>query len=114
VTTFDDGPARGAHLNLGRLPFFLRVTRDRKTGAIDALNEAADKPRETEELFVYMLTHEPGRAFIDGSKFRGLVSCGNYRLTAQQPTDAEMRDPDAWHRWCVSRPEFPPAWAKQP
>ena len=113
MTTFDDGPARGKCLTLGRLPFFLRVTRDRK-GVIDALNESTDTPRADEQLFAYMLTHEPGRAFIDGAKFRGLVSCGNYRLVSDQPTDAEMRDETAWHRWCVARPEFPPAWAKKP
>ncbi len=114
MTTFEDGPAKGQTLNLGRVPFFLRVVRARLGTAVDALNEPNDTPHAHEEIFAYMLTREPGRAFVDGSKFRGLMSCANYRLVAEQPTDAVMRDAAAWAQWCAGRSEFPPAWAKKP
>jgi len=53
VITLLDGPAAGAKLALHRAPVFLRVVIDRATGAVDALDQLDDTPRDGEDVHVY-------------------------------------------------------------
>ena len=100
MTTFEDGPAKGQHLTLRRTPLLLRVTEC--DGNWDALNELVDRPAANEKLHAYVLKSNYGSAFIDGTKFRGRVEIASYRhIATGAPSNAEMRDEDLWHMWCV-------------
>lgn len=116
-TTFEDGPARGARLSLGRSPILLRVVIDR-TGTVDALDQVDDTPRPGEAIHVYVLAEKPGVCHIDYRDTQGRRrgewrSTGTYHLAPIQPEDAVLRDTARWQAWC--RHNFPvlaPDWAR--
>lgn len=103
MTTFEDGPAKGQTLSLARAPLFLRVVHDNAATSQhgwDALDQAEDSPRERESIHVYLLAHRPGHVHINrGRKGSGWYAIASYRLYAQQPDDATMRDSGRWSVW---------------
>ena len=105
MTTFEDGPAKGQCLMLQRTPVLMRVTEEISPESgkhkFDALYELHDRPAPHENLYAYTIAQFRGYAFIDGAKFHGRCAMASYKLTATQPTDAEMRDDTLWHNWCV-------------
>lgn len=105
MTTFEDGPAKGQTLMLQRAPRFLRVTQHGAT--FDALDLMGDVPKPEEKLFVYEIVGEPGRIHINRSGGRGgFFSTGHYRFVSPQPADADMRNFEAWCRWCHRQAEL--------
>ena len=87
---------------LRRAPLFLRVVMD-AGGAIDALDQLTDEPRETEAIHVYRKV--PGSvsrviACTRGRGCREFVSA-DYRLHETQPTDYQARDQTRWAEWCA-------------
>jgi hypothetical protein len=103
MTSFLDGPAKGQHLLLQRAPQFLRVTTDGQDW--DALDVPTDTPLPTEHLYVYKRSDFKGTCHINRGKGRsGFYAIADYRLWEPQPTDAEMRNPEAWRLWCETRP----------
>lgn len=98
MTRFVDGPAKGQLLLLKRAPLFLRVVLA-PDGKWDALDQLEDKPAPEEKLFAYEITAPPGWCFMDGPKCRGRYASAEYRLVAQQPMDAWMRDETTWPSW---------------
>lgn len=107
MTRFLDGPAGGRVLSLRRAPHFLRVTRDKITGELDALDQLQDQPRASEELICYVLASRPVSVFIRPG---GLRMLANYQVRLPQPTDADMRATPAWRAWCEANrpPEMSP------
>lgn len=98
MTTFQDGPAAGQKLMLKRAVMFLRVTYE--SGKWDALDQLTDKAKETEELFAYRIVGVPGHCHIRASGGRsGFYVMATYKLVEPQPTDAQMRDNEAWSKW---------------
>lgn len=100
MTTFEDGPARGQHLGLRRAPFVIRVTE--KDGAFDALDQADDEPFPGEKLFAYVQVGYPTVCHMRIAKpgRSGFYAIATYRLIDPQPVDAEMRENEAWTKWC--------------
>jgi hypothetical protein len=104
MTHFEDGPAKGQILTLGRSPVFLRVVE--KDGTWDALDQVDDKPAVGERVHVYRLHGSTGTAFIDGRdprtgrRFGRAVSIANYRLHTNQPGDEVTRSVSNWRAWC--------------
>jgi hypothetical protein len=115
VTTFEDGPARGQTLELKRAPRFLRVCRAPDL-TFDALDLMEDTPKPEETLIAYERTEGRTVGFIDyGGKDRhksGPFTSCRYRMIAEQPDDAVMRDGARWRQWCVDRSENGPAPSK--
>lgn len=108
-----DGPAAGVSLGLRRVPIFLRVVMDRRTGRVDALDQLADEPLPGEAVHVYQGV--PGtmtalRADIivcvrgaDGMQ-RAATGSGDYRH--RPDVDGEsVRSTTAWRAWCLAQPE---------
>lgn len=103
MSTFLDGPARGRNLTLRRAPIFLRVV-FAPGGAVDALDQLDDEPREDEAIVVYRRVSTPTVMFIDTWQADGTLTgrryeSADYRLV---PTDDNetVRDRDAWRAWC--------------
>lgn len=99
---FLDGIAQGKHLNLARIPQFLRVVIDEKTRDVDALDQLDDQIREGEYAIVYEL--DPERTSVIYCS-RG---CGcrheehaNYRQYATQPSQEILRDNERWAAWAA-------------
>lgn len=108
VTRFTDGPARGRWLTLARAPQFLRVTRDARTGKFDALDQLADEPLSSEEVWVYVSEGEAASVHIDyrdaDGRRRGRTErLHEYRLCADQPDEETLRDTQKWRAWCVAQ-----------
>lgn len=105
MTTFEDGPAKGQKLMLRNAPQFLRVVVE--NGKFDALDQHNDMPRQTEALYAYELTAQPGLVHINGGKGRhGFYPVANYRLVKLQPTDAQMRNRGEWILWCSHQMKY--------
>lgn len=106
MTKFIGGIADGKVLSLGRAPRFLRVTRDEKTGKIDALDQRDDEPFDEEAIFVYQCKSTCGGAFVDGrnpktgKRVGGYQVIATYEIYAEQPVDKVARDNGAWQQWC--------------
>jgi hypothetical protein len=99
MTRFQDGPAKGQTLMLNRAPRFLRVVE--KGGKFDALDQLDDKPEAGEKIYAYEIVGEPGSIHINrGGGRGGFYTMGEYKLVAEQPTDAQMRTLQAWRGWC--------------
>jgi hypothetical protein len=104
---FLDGPAAGTILQLKRAPLYLRVVIDPR-GTVDALDQLDDTPETKEAVWVYRLVapanwyhlHCGGRR-PNGS---GFYQQAEYRLHAEQPTDAVLRRTEAWQTWCYAQP----------
>ena len=99
---FLDGPAAGAALSLRRAPIFLRVVIDRRTKAVDALDQLSDTPEPTEAIYVYRRSAYVGSAIVC-SRGRGggcrSEQVAEYSLHPEQPEDAVMRDEKRWGEW---------------
>lgn len=108
MTTFLDGPAKGQILMCQRAPLFLRVTfvpQRIDPNPWDALDLIEDAPREGEVLYAYKLQGEAGACFMDwrgkdGRRKGGRFATGSYFFCDPQPTDAQMRETEAWQHWC--------------
>lgn len=103
MVRFLDGPADGQALDLRRAPVVLRVVRDRRTGAWDALDQLTDQPKPTEEIFVYRLAEEPTYMHLKCARRSqsGFRCMANYRHWPQQPADDQLRTDSAFNRWCL-------------
>ena len=110
---FLDGPAAGRSLGLRRVPLFLRVTIDRRSGRVDALDQLDDVPMPGEAVHVYQGDRETLMALpqdwiicvrtADGMG-RAATGSGDYRH--RPDVDGEqLRDTGAWRAWCRAQPE---------
>lgn len=101
MTTFDDGPAKGKHLNLRRAVHFLRVVKA-PNGDIDALDQLGDTARPEETIYAYEISEAPSWCHIRSGKkgASGFYAIARYHLFKDQPTDEVMRDNNAWSDWC--------------
>lgn len=101
MTTFLDGPAMGQNLVLKRAPSFLRVVHNRVSGIYDALDIPEDEAGPNEDVYVYVLSQEPGRCHVlkrpTGS---GWYIIAQYKLCPEQPLS--VRDNNVWHEWVMS------------
>jgi hypothetical protein len=73
-------------------------------GKFDALDQLEDEPEKTEQLFVYILRGEVGRAFIDGTDKNGrrtgwMTMIADYYFFPDQPADEAMRVTKNWRAW---------------
>lgn len=104
MTKFNDGPAAGVTLMLKRNPKYLRVVRGIDPASkFDALDQPHDTPEPHEIIFAYEMAKQIGAAFIDGPKCRGCYPVSEYKLCANQPTDAQMRSQEQWVQWCEAQ-----------
>jgi len=104
MTTFEDGPAKGARLSLSRSPLLMRVVYT-DAGEVDALDKLEDEPREGESIRVYILCGAPVRGFIDGrgkdgKRWGRSLSRGVYRLFERQLEGKLGRDRSSWELFC--------------
>lgn len=108
MTRFIDGPAKGTTLFLRRAPHYLRVVQgpDGPTapGTIDALDQLDDTPRASETVTAYEMVGGPSHMHVN----RGRLGCawyrgGEYRMVAEQPDDATLRDAARWRAWVSQR-----------
>jgi hypothetical protein len=107
MTRFTDGPAQGKHLWLRRAPRYLRVVRDVRTGAVDALDQLDDKPGPDEEVFVYERDADAvGTIHLDrvvnGRRRGEWYSYADYRHVPDAPVES-LREADAWRAWAAAR-----------
>ncbi len=103
MSRFHQGPADGQMLMLKRAPRFIRVVVG-PNNKIDALDQLADTPADSETIHVYEIQTEPISAFIDGTgkdgrRFGRAVQIADYAHFPQQPEDHEVRATDAWQAW---------------
>ena len=111
ATTFIDGSAAGTILRCARAPMMLRVVVG-SDGAIDALDQLTDSPREGESVFVYMMKGPPEpTGFWDGRdpktnrRIGGPFASVAYKLLPDQPSPDRLRTRDAWSSWCEENRE---------
>ena len=104
MISFINGPAHGRCLMLSRTPRLLRVVigPNDKLDALDQLEDVADA---SERIYVYRLTKYGGTLCIDGEKFRSISHMATYTFMEPpfleaQPEESQIRDNDAWHKWC--------------
>ncbi len=103
MTTFIGGPAHGRTLQLKRVPYWLRVTKD--GSKIDALNEVGDTARPNEQLFVYTRKEVTGHIHVNAKRGGGGVFyLASYVFHSEQPDDAILRDNAAWSAWVDRQP----------
>jgi hypothetical protein len=107
VSTFRDGPARGATLIFRRAPVFLRVVENRDTHTFDVLDQLADAPAANELVHVYRRVTEPVHAHLHyRGRGKGPAS-GWYELAEYEhlpEIDGEqLRDTAIWRAWCGQR-----------
>lgn len=98
--TFINGPAQRTVLNLERIPKFLRVVID-SNGAVDALDQPDDEPRESEKVYAYRSIFQI-RGFI--CKVKGHKGCmqfqnAQYRMLVMQPEESILRSGKLWRKW---------------
>lgn len=101
MTRFLDGPAAEVVLMLRRAPVFLRAVQG-PTGKWDALDQLEDRPSADEKVVVYRLTTEPRWMHIRARKSGGTYRGGDYKLVDPQPTEATVRDEQAWRAWAIA------------
>ncbi len=100
MTTFEDGPAKGQHLQLHRAVKFLRVVIN-GAGKVDALDHPEDVPLADEKLIAYQVVGTPGMCHILNSGGRGgFFAIATYQVVPFQPDDETMRDTARWRNWC--------------
>lgn len=107
MTRFLDGPAMGTTLFLRRAPHYLRVVQgpDGPTapGTVDALDQLDDTPSASERITAYEMVGEPGYMHVRMRKGGGVYRGGTYRMVAEQPDDATLRDAGLWRAWVSQR-----------
>jgi hypothetical protein len=102
MSRFLDGPAAGVSLLIKRAPALLRAVQ-KPDGSWDALDQFTDRPERNERIVVYRRVTEPATVHIN----RGRHGCGwqqmaDYRVLAEQPADADVRQTSAWQAWANS------------
>jgi hypothetical protein len=107
-----DGPAADARLALHRAPVYLRVVIDRESGAIDALDQLDDTPRDGEAVHVYQA--DPSTLFAlrgdiivcvrgeHGGLTRAATAQGEYHHLADVDGE-QLRGTKAWREWVLER-----------
>lgn len=100
MTRFLDGPAEGKTLMLHRAPFFLRAVQA-PDGTWDALDQLDDEPKPDERIVLYQLEGEPTWMHVCRSprSQSGMYRGGTYRLAANPPDEATLRDRRKWQWW---------------
>jgi hypothetical protein len=88
MVSFELGPATGQVLG--------------PRGKVDALDQLDDEPDPSEALHAYVCTESRGMVHLNmgRKKGSGFYAMATYRVIAEQPADAEMRDRDRWRAWC--------------
>lgn len=113
---FADGPAAEQLLMLRRAPLFLRVVFDTGNQQWDALDQLADRPAAGEAIWVYRREGEPNVCRLDwtvkGRRVGGRFASATYRVVAEQPDDATMRDTQLWRQWCWDQVKAEPQRTK--
>ena len=107
MTTFTNGPAKGASLELARSPLFLRVAQS-TSGDWDALDLIADTPKLDERIVVYRRAEKPSSVCLDYTDKQGrrrgkIIAWAKYALHDVQPDDATARSNGSWQAWCVEQ-----------
>ena len=100
MTSIEDGPAKGQTFMLKRAPLLLRVVES--DGTWDALDQLDDLPNPWEKIYAYERVGDVGQVHINAGRSagHGWYTMASYRFVPDQPTDAEMRDPEKWQAWC--------------
>ena len=103
MTRFVDGPAVGKVLSLHRGPFFLRVVVN-SNNEWDGLDQLDYVPQLDETLYAYEVHENHGTVHIHAAKGHGgFYPMLSYRICAEQPDDATMRDYSKWVAWCEAQ-----------
>lgn len=108
MVKFLDGPAAGVVLELRRAPVFLRVLQDtRGLNQWDACDQLTDAPCADEIVTVYVRIGAAGWIHIDfqdkaGRRRGETYATAEYRLHAEQPPEAVMRETSRWRAWAQS------------
>lgn len=97
MITLLDGPGQGRHLLLRRAPLLLRIVHD-DAGNWDACDLLGDEPDGQEAILVYYLASRRGAVHIDFTWF----PIADYRLFAELPDDATLRDTERWRAWALA------------
>lgn len=102
MVEFIDGPAKGAQLNLRRIPKFIRVVID-ATGNVDALDLKTDRAQANEKVYVYRAVDNTSvSGFVCGIKrAHGCIffnSC-KYAMYKDQPENSIMHHRALWEQW---------------
>jgi hypothetical protein len=94
-----DGPVEGVYM-CKRAPLFLRAVVDSKSGEKDVLNQLDDKPKATEQVFVYQRVGESGWVHLKMTKRSqsGFYALGEYRYL-QSVYGEGLREETAWRQW---------------
>lgn len=105
MTRFLDGPAADTVLMLHRAPHYLRAVKD-AGGNWDALDQLTDAPQDDEAIVVYEMVSGPFKAHVQrrvkGRRVCGFYEGGEYRVVAEQPSDAVVRSTSSWRAWVAS------------
>lgn len=103
MSMFLDGPAHGTKLRLASAPFLLRIAIERGTGAVDALDQIDDAPRDTEDVHVYRRDTDP--VLVCDRTNGSLGPCQMVADYLYVHTDAEqLRQKTAWDAWVKEQP----------
>jgi hypothetical protein len=107
VSTFRDGPARGATLLFRRAPLYLRVVENRHTHAFDVLDQLGDTPADDEIVHVYRRITEPVSAHLHyrgrgKSNASGWYEIADYEHLPEIDGE-QLRDTAIWRAWCGQR-----------
>jgi hypothetical protein len=97
MISFIGGPAEKAVLSLRRTPIFLRVVIDRD-GTVDALDQLDDKPRPSEQVYVYRIDGNGPTGFAC-SRGKGCSRLATYRYYEKQPAADVLHDWTKWSEW---------------
>lgn len=104
MTKFLDGPAAGVTLSLRRAPIMLRVVRNRISKQWDALDQLEDEPKQTEDVYLYMMHGEATRMHLcirgKNKAAGGWYAMAEYKFVMMQPDESHLRTAAAWDAWC--------------
>ena len=104
MTKFTNGPLAGKVLQLRRAPMLLRATHDVSADAFDALDQLDDKPKRSEEIYVYRKVEDNGMIHINardkhGKHCGGFYPMATYVLHDPQPAQDVCRNNQKWQEW---------------
>ena len=68
--------------------------------SFDALDQLTDTARPDENIMLYRITRAPGWCHIRAAKGQGgMFAMGDYEYVENQPSDAILRDNNAFVNW---------------